>query len=202
MAGESRLLVNLEPNAGSRILVWKQVPGYARVSGSSVKLAGGPRGAGRLRTGRASSVPAGRPAESATPNLTQRLVGSRDCVLPPAPTRHVHSVHTRDICSIFAGAGHGARAVATLWPEATDRREALPLSEPTKQVESVLPETRTGRCHGCDDSRAKLSYCSSCCRQATELRDGFMRTDWSVVVFPGLLCSCENGRRGGFKVTC
>lgn len=154
------------------------------MSGSSVKLAGGPRGAGRLRTGCASSVPAGRPAESATSNLTQRFVGSRDCVLPPAPTRHVHSVHTRvcpvfcviarDICSIFAGAGQGACAVATLWPESTDRREALLLSEPTKQVESVLPETRMGHCDGCDDSRARFSHCSSCCRQATDLCDCFM----------------------------
>lgn len=161
------------------------------MSGSSVKLVGGPRGAGRLRTGRASSVPAGRPAESATSNLTQRFVGFRDCVLPPAPTWHVHSVHTcvcpvfcmiaRDICSIFAGSGQGASAVATLWSESTDRREALPLSETTKQVESVLPETRTGRCDGCDDSRAKLSYCSSCCPQATYLRDGFMRTQTGLL---------------------
>lgn len=167
------------------------MPRCAHVSGSSVKLAGGPREAGRLRTGCASSVPAGRPAESATSNLTQRFVGSWNCVLPPAPTRRVHSVHTRicpvfcviarDVCSILAGAGQGACAVATLWPESTDRREALPLSEPTKQVESVLPETRTGRCDGCDDSRARFSHCFSCCRQPTDFRDCFMQTQTGLL---------------------
>lgn len=123
MGGECWLLVNVEPNAESRtFLVWKQVPGCAHASRSSVRLAGVPREAGRLWTGCARpSVHAGCPAESAASNLTPGL-----CAPPTAHAWRVHGVHMRvcpmfcvipwDIAwclsSILAGAGRGA----VRWP--------------------------------------------------------------------------------------
>lgn len=90
--------------------------------------------------------------------------------------------------------------MATLWPESTDCREALPLSEPTKQVESVSPEMQMGHCDDCDGSRARFGYCSCCPRRLT-LCLFYANSGWSVVVFPGILCSCENGWPGNFKFT-